>query len=331
MNQKLIGISIGDPSGIGPEVSIKSILYCQKKSQKTKYLLAGSASIAKAIIKRNNLNATIKIVTDVASLPRITEPTEINLIEVNGMEEGDYQFGIINKKCAMFAAETVLLLSKFALEKKISAVACAPINKQSFLLAKGYIPGHTEFIADITGTKNFGMFFTSNKISGIPVTGHIPLGKVDSSITIDSILQKIGLGHDAFKKFYNKNPRIVVCGLDPHCGEGGLLGKLDKEIVNVAVIKAKKLGYNIEGCISADAVFRPYIINRYDLIISMYHDQLKVGFAALNGDKFVSVLVGIPFLRATTTIGSAFDIAGKGIANPENMIRCIQFVEKHAS
>ncbi len=317
---------MGDPSGIGPEIAIKAIIDFQKKIKKANILFATSKVLSEELISRYNLNTRLNSVGEDLKISH--DPDVINVYNVSNISLKDFQFGIVNKNCAIEASKSVEFITQLAIEKKIKSVVCAPINKESFLMAKPGIPGHTEFIAGLTKISNFGMFFTAPTLSSLAITGHIPLKDVANRLNANLIFEKIKLSREAFIKFYRINPSIAVCGLDPHCGENGLLNNFDSIVTREAIDKCVQAGFLVEGPLSSDGVFRPYIRDRYNLIIGMYHDQIKSAIAALNSDEFVSVLAGVPFLRTTTTNGSAFDIAGKGIANPYNMKLCLEFSEK---
>jgi 4-hydroxythreonine-4-phosphate dehydrogenase len=322
----LVGVTLGDPAGIGPEVALKAALELKSQQQSFQILLAGSRSVAETTIERLNLPTKIEV---------ISEPEEafnvglaLALLDVPGIPARSVEFGRANPACANAATACVTELVRLALGGRIAAMACAPISKQALLMSSTEFAGHTELIARLCGINNYGMFFTSPRLSLMTVTGHIPLRDVESQITIPTILRKLRLAAETFYKLYDHSPKIAVCSVDPHCGENGLLGYADIDIVTRSVIAAQEEGLLVDGPSSADALFRPYILKQYDLILGMYHDQAKVGVAALNSDDFIAYLAGIPIVRTTTTHGAAFDIAGKGLANPVNMRRTIEAAAK---
>jgi 4-phospho-D-threonate 3-dehydrogenase / 4-phospho-D-erythronate 3-dehydrogenase len=318
----LIGVTLGDPSGIGPEVALKAALELKSQQQSFHVFLAGSYWVAETTIKRLNLPTRI----DVISGPEETfnVGSALALLDIQGIATQNIEFGKANSACADTATAGVVELVKLALDRRIAALACAPVSKQALLMSNTKDVGHTELIARLCGINNYGMFFKSPRLSVMTVTGHIPLRDVEPQITMSTILRKLRLAANTFYELYDRVPRIAVCSVDPHCGENGFLGRTDTDVVRHAVMSALEEGLLVDGPQSADAVFRPYIIKRYDLILSMYHDQAKVGIAALNSDNFVAYLAGIPIVRTTTTHGAAFDIAGQGIANPLNMRRTIK-------
>ena len=318
----LIGVTLGDPAGIGPEVALKAALELKSQPQSFHVLLAGSCSVAETTIKRFNLPIRIEVISGPEDTFNVG--SALALLDIQGTPAQSIEFGRANAAYANTATACVTELVKLALDGRIAALACAPVSKQALLMSSTKYAGHTELIARQCGSNNYGMFFKSPHLSIMTVTGHIPLRDVEPQITIAAILRKLRLASETFYELYDRAPRIAVCSVDPHCGENGFLGRVDFDIVKDSVIAAYKEGLLVDGPHSADAVFRPYIRKKYDLILGMYHDQAKVGVAALDSDNFVAYLAGLPIVRTTTTHGAAFDIAGKGIANPLNMLRTIK-------
>jgi 4-hydroxythreonine-4-phosphate dehydrogenase len=318
----LIGLALGDPSGIGPEVALKAALEVQSLRQSFRLVLAGSRSVAENTIERLGIAARIQVVSEPEEALKAS--SALPLLDMPDCPIGRFEFGKANPTCAHAATEWVTILVKLALERRIAALACAPVSKEALLMSGSESIGHTELVARLCGIDDYAMFLTSPRLAVMSVTGHIPLTEVVSQVTLGKVIGRLRLASNTFYELNNRAPRIAVCSVDPHCGEGGLLGRTDTEIVQQAVITAREEGLLVDGPISADAVFRPYILKRYDVVLGMYHDQAKVGIAALNSDNFVAYVAGAPIVRTTTTHGAAFDIAGKGIADPFNMRRTIE-------
>ncbi len=322
VDKRIIGLAIGDPAGIGPEVALKAAIAIRSRRPDLKVLLAGSAEIIEQALCRFGLPATIQEVSNPESAMYVD--TRLPVYDLPGIPQGEYTFGAVNPECARAASLYVTELVGLAIEGRIAAVACAPISKQALMMIDEQCVGHAELIARLTGSTNFGMLCLRGDFAVMGVTGHVPLADVPARVTFDNIMCKLRLAADTYCALKRRMPRIAVCSLDPHCGEGGLLGRADEDIVRPAVDAARKAGFTVDGPIAADAVFRPYIRSRYDLIVGMYHDQIKVGIAAMDSDRFVAYLAGVPIVRTTTTHGAALDIAGQGSANPENMTRTIE-------
>lgn len=318
----LIGLALGDASGIGPEVALKAAMQLQSQRQSFRLVLAGSQLVAKTTIERLGLAATIQIISEPEEA--LNARPALALLDVQDFPIRRFEFGKASPGCADAATAWVSRLVKLALERRIAALACAPVSKQALLMSRSQYVGHAELVARLCGIDNYAMYLTSPELAVMTVTGHIQLRDVVSQITTAKVIKKLQLASDTFQELNKRAPRIAVCSIDPHCGEGGLLGRADTEIVEEAVRVACEEGLVVDGPISADAVFRPYIVKRYDVILGMYHDQAKVGIAALNSDNFVAYVAGAPIVRTTTTHGAAFDIAGMGIADPSNMRRTIE-------
>ncbi|MGI0016268.1 MAG: PdxA family dehydrogenase, partial [Nitrososphaera sp.] len=278
--------------------------------------------VVESAIRHFHLPAVIEPVT--AAKDALNVRSAIPLLDIPLISPEDFTYGQPSAVCAAAATEVVKQVVNLATHGLVAGIACAPVNKQALLMAgPGYV-GHTELISSLCDAKDTSMFFFSNDLALMSVTGHIQLSEVPQRVSGKEILRKIRLGAKTFQELHDRRPTIAVCSLDPHSGEGGLLGRVDIDIVAPAVRAAVEEGYFVQGPIPADAVFRPYIISKYNLVLGMYHDQVKAAIAAFDSDRFISYLAGAPLVRTTTTHGTAFDIAGKGVANPSNMRHAIQ-------
>ena len=209
---------------------------------------------------------------------------------------------------------------------KADALVTGPVNKYSVRAAGiGDFQGHTEYLARRTGTKKFAMMFVGKSLKVTLATRHLPLKAVPEELTSGIVYDAIALTYKALAGYFRiKRPRIAVCGLNPHAGEGGAFGDEDKRVVAPAIKKASSLCKNIYGPLPADTVFHDSLNKRYDAVIAMYHDQGLVPFKMLYFDSGVNLTLGLPFIRTSPDHGTAFDIAGKGIADPGSMIEAIR-------
>nr|WP_283400789.1 4-hydroxythreonine-4-phosphate dehydrogenase PdxA [Desulfurobacterium pacificum] len=196
---------------------------------------------------------------------------------------------------------------------KISAIVTLPINKETAAKGGFKFPGHTEFLAHLFGTKNFAMMLANEKLKVVLVTTHVALKDVPKLITEEKILTTLHLIHKTLK-----NPKIAVAALNPHAGEGGLFGDEEIKIIAPAVEKAKSEGINAVGPISSDTVFVRAVKGEFDVVLCMYHDQGLIPIKLLGFGNSVNVTLGLPVIRTSVDHGTAYDIAGKGIANPES-------------
>jgi len=301
-----IGITMGDPNGIGPEVIVKAVQSEEVLSICEPVLYASESVIRKAELM---LGLTIDC--------KIEDKGDFTDLEVNA--------GSINKKAGESSLFYIQDAVKDALDKKIEAVITAPISKESTHLAGSVYPGHTEMLKDLTGADNVVMLFEGGPFKVALATIHCALSEVPNLITKEKILTTLSVcDKDLREKYGIDNPRISVCGLNPHAGEAGAFGNEEINEIIPAVKEAVVKGINVSGPFPADTLF--YSANRgeWDLVIAMYHDQGLIPFKMLAFDTGVNVTLGLPIVRTSPDHGTAFDIAWKGIAKPDSMIEAIK-------
>ncbi len=298
-------ITLGDPAGIGPEIIAKCLT--KKKIQQ---------------IPR------ITIIGDKATLFRYLPggrlPKNCSLLDIPRRSKKGFQpakSSLESAKASLgYLDEAIRLLKKNA----ATALATAPICKETISAFQKGFRGHTEYLAGHFGIKRYEMMFVAKNIKTVIVTRHIPLKDVSRAITKQKVVSTILLTHDVLKKSYKiKKPLLGVCGLNPHAGEGGLLGKEEIFSIKPAIRKAKERGVMVEGPFPADTLFYPKNASKYDAIIAMFHDQGLGPIKALYFSELVNVTIGLPFPRTSPAHGTAFDIAGKGIADPSSMLSAI--------
>ncbi len=210
-------------------------------------------------------------------------------------------------------------------KNKANAIVTAPVNKEA--INKSGIPfqGHTEYLAEATNTKKFAMMLCGGPLKVTTVTRHVPLKKVSSTLTQAKIIEAVRLTDSGLKKYFGiKKPRIGVCALNPHCGEGGEIGREEQDMIMPAIKKIRRFIPEIHGPISGDVIFYMAYNGKLDAVISMYHDQGLVPLKMVAFEKGVNVTLGLPFIRTSPDHGTAYDIAGKGIANPCSMKEAIK-------
>ncbi|MEK7868644.1 MAG: 4-hydroxythreonine-4-phosphate dehydrogenase PdxA [Candidatus Omnitrophota bacterium] len=227
-----------------------------------------------------------------------------------------------NDKTGFFAIEkAVEILKKY----QVDALVTAPVNKEA--INKSGIPfqGHTEYLAEATNTKKIAMMLCGGPLKVTTVTRHVPLKKVSSTLTQAKIIEAVRLTDSGLKKYFGiKNPRIGVCALNPHCGEGGAIGREEQAIIIPAIKKIKRFVPGINGPVSGDVIFYMAYNGKLDAVISMYHDQGLGPLKMVAFEKGVNVTLGLPFIRTSPDHGTAYDIAGKGIADPDSMKEAIK-------
>jgi len=234
------------------------------------------------------------------------------------------KMGAVSSMCGKAAVAYLEKAIKLALDKKIDAITTAPINKEAIHKAGYKFKGHTEILAARTKTKNYAMMFVSDKLWIMLVTTHLPLREVSKALNKKKIVEVIKLANATLFKLREKKPKIGVAGLNPHAGEAGIFGKEEIKIIKPAVEEAKKLGIDVKGPISPDAIFYLANVGMFDMVIAMYHDQGLIPLKLLSFNRSVNVTVGLPIIRTSVDHGTGFDIAGKGWANPQSLIEAIK-------
>jgi 4-phospho-D-threonate 3-dehydrogenase / 4-phospho-D-erythronate 3-dehydrogenase len=333
-NLPILGITMGDPSGIGPEISIKA-LADKKIYEECRPIMVGDAkTLAKAAQIVGHPELKINAVHDVADAK-----FEFGTIDVYDLENVDIdklEYGKVQNMGGKAAFECVKAVIELALAGKIDATITNPLNKEALNSAGFHYSGHTEIYAEMTGTKDYSMMLADGNLRVVHVSTHVSLREACDRVKKDRVYKVIKIANEACKNLGIANPRIAVAGLNPHCGENGLFGTEEAQEITPAIEQAKAEGVNVEGPIPPDSVFSKARGGMYDIVVAMYHDQghipLKVvGFVydqkegkwqAVNG---VNITLGLPIIRSSVDHGTAFDQAGKGVANQSSLVNAIEY------
>ncbi|MBN4052679.1 4-hydroxythreonine-4-phosphate dehydrogenase PdxA [Roseiflexus sp. AH-315-K22] len=323
-----IAISMGDPGGIGPEVVVASLADPRSRCSDggncgetgSRFIVFGHAGTL------NNAARTLGLERDWAKrLENPAQPGSVRIIETDPTPtDTDFppqpteQGGHLSFQWVNAAIDAALLPPNHP--DHTHALVTAPINKAAWSKAGHTIyPGHTELLADRCNRTRYAMMFDSPRLRVVLVTTHIPLATVADQLTTDRILETIELGAHACTQLGVAKPRVAVLGLNPHAGEQGLLGKEDLDVISPAITSAQSLGINATGPHPADTLFHAAANGQYDLVVAMYHDQGLIPVKLLDRDNAVNLTVGLPIVRTSPDHGTAYDIAGKGVANPGSM------------
>ena len=304
-----IAITMGDPCGIGPEIIAK--LYADATPLPSTLVL-GDAGLIKRAIQLLALPLSLNVIDSPEEF-QIT-PNTINVISLSRLPE-DLPFGQLDARAGKAAFDYIRAAIDLALQKRIRAIVTAPINKEALRLADIHYPGHTEILADFSGTKDFAMMLMNNDLRVILVTIHVSLREALEQVTIESELRTIRLAHHAMTQLGITQTRIAVAGLNPHAGEHGLFGSEDDAIIRPAIQQAQAEGIEASGPWPGDTVFMHTRQGRFDIVVAQYHDQGLIPVKYLGVDEGVNVTVGLPFVRTSVDHGTAFDIAGTGRAS----------------
>ena len=304
-----IAITMGDPCGIGPEIIAK--LYADPAPLPPTLVLGDEGLIQRAV-GLLALPLTVRVIDSPEDFQ--SAPNTIPVISVSHLPE-DLPFGQLDVRAGKAAFDYIRAGIDLALQKRIRAVVTAPINKEALKMADIHYPGHTEILADFSGTKDFAMMLMNNDLRVILVTIHVSLREAIEQLTVEAELTVIRLAHGAMTRLGIAHPRIAVAGLNPHAGEHGLFGSEDETIIRPAIQRAQAEGIEASGPWPGDTVFMHARQGRFDIVVAQYHDQGLIPVKYLGVDEGVNITVGLPFVRTSVDHGTAFDIAGTGKAS----------------
>ncbi|MEO9885663.1 MAG: 4-hydroxythreonine-4-phosphate dehydrogenase PdxA [Balneola sp.] len=313
-----IGITIGDFNGIGPEIALKafpSIDY----SLSTPILLSPKSVIDfYSEFKASGIN--FKFITDIKDI----ENKRVNVLQYDDANPSPSP-GCLTKESGQVAMHSIESAIRLSLKKKLDAMVTLPISKEAVNLAGYKIPGHTEFLAGQTNTRSVLMMLVNDSLRVALTTVHIPISKIASNITFDIIHKKVTILNSSLKSDFGiENPEIAVLGLNPHAGDGGIIGLEEIEIIIPAIKELRSKGLNVSGPFPADGFFGQKLHLKYDAILAMYHDQGLAPFKLMSFGKGVNFTAGLPIIRTSPDHGTAFDIAGNGVADPSSFIEAYQ-------
>jgi len=315
----VVGITQGDINGIGYEVIIKSLMD-NKILDLCTPIVYGSPKVAAYHRKALNI--------DNFSFNNIKSPKEANHKRANIINCLDDNIRVELGKSTQLAGEASYIALEEAIkdlkEEKIDVLVTAPINKDNIQSQRFNFPGHTEYLRDQFGAEDALMFMVSDIMRVGIVAGHVPISKVPSYITVENIMKKLRiLNHSLLVDFGIRKPRIAIFGLNPHAGDNGVIGDEEQKIILPAIKQAKEENIIALGPYSADGFFASGYFNKFDAILAMYHDQGLAPFKALVFDSGINFTAGLPVIRTSPAHGTAFEIAGKGEANPDSFRKAI--------
>ncbi len=338
-NRQTIAVTMGDPAGIGPEIIVKALADPNLR-QRARFLIFGlnehlihaadQASID-PYWRRLPRAAYQGYADDPKNAPALLAE-DVLVIDDDRFPEAGLTLKRAGARPTKVGGAASLGFLRDALQAtqhpaehslRVNAVATAPISKSSWHLAgMKRFPGHTELIADFAKAKRHAMMFVAPelKLRVVLATIHIPLMDVRNVMTIGRVFDPIDLANDACRDLLHiQNPRIAVCGLNPHASEGGLFGDEEYRVITPAIRQAREVGINIEGPFPADTIYNSALAGKYDVVIAMYHDQGTIPIKLLARDNAVNMTIGLPFVRTSPDHGTAFDIAGKNVAECGSM------------
>lgn len=304
---KVVGITLGDPGGIGPEVIAAALRRPALRLPGVHYCLIGDEAVYRQYSTR---------------LPRHCSFHDVGRLSLSQWCPGKSTRQ--GAQASLDYLETAVSLLK---AKRLQALVTAPVCKESIIQIHPKFTGHTEYLAEAFGVPEVGMLFVAGPLRSIIVTRHIPLKSVSRAVTIDNVYGTLMMTAKALRQMFKiAHPRLAVCGLNPHAGEGGTMGREEIDTIIPAMKKARRHRVQVEGPFAADTLFMPKALKAFDVVVAMYHDQGLIPVKTMAFSELVNVTINLPMLRTSPAHGTAFNIVGKGLADPGSMIAAIRLV-----
>jgi 4-phospho-D-threonate 3-dehydrogenase / 4-phospho-D-erythronate 3-dehydrogenase len=315
-----IGITMGDPAGIGPEVVLKAVAE-EEIRRACIPVIIGDAQLLAHTARTLDLQSGYDIVrTDEPFPEQLSEPVIYHLDNISGFIEPGIESGVAGKAAGGYIEAAVELCAAGS----IDAIATAPINKRALFLGGYSFPGHTEFLAHLTGAEEYAMAFVAANLRIVLLSTHVPLSEAIRMVERDRVIRTVNLAHRELQRWGIERPRLAVAALNPHGAEGGLFGVEEASEIIPAIDVARRDDINVQGPYSADTVFLRASRGEFDAVIACYHDQAMIPVKCLSFGEAVNVTLGLPFIRTSVDHGTAFDIAGKGLAEHSSMVAAIK-------
>jgi 4-hydroxythreonine-4-phosphate dehydrogenase len=310
---------MGDPAGIGPEVVLKAVAE-EEVRRACIPVIIGDAPLLAHTARTLDLQSGYDIVRADEPFPEHTEPVIYHLGNIHGFIEPGIESGAAGKAAGGYIEAAVELCAAGS----IDAVATAPINKRALFLGGYSFPGHTEFFAHLTGAEEYAMAFVAGNLRIVLISTHVPLAEAIRLVERDRVLEIINLTHRELQRWGIERPRLAVAALNPHGAEGGLFGVEEASEILPAIDAGRRDDINVQGPYSADTVFLRASRGEFDAVVACYHDQAMIPVKCLSFGEAVNVTLGLPFIRTSVDHGTAFDIAGKGLAEHSSMVAAIK-------
>jgi len=322
LKKPIVAMTMGDPAGVGPEICLLSAVSKEVRERARTFIIGdvGRLQEAKEILvqsKKMSANVQLRVIHAVAEVENQSDV--IDVMDLNNVP-ANLPWGELSAIAGQCAFDYLKRAVKLAVEHTIDAICTAPLNKEAWKMAGIRYPGHTEALAELSGSKSSAMMLVNVGLRVVHVTTHVSLGQAVQMATKDRVLERIRLTATSLSQFGIPNPRIAVAGLNPHAGESGMFGNEEETQIIPAIEQAQAEGLNVSGPLPPDSVFWRASTGQFDAVIAMYHDQGHIAIKMLGFDTGINVTLGLPILRTSVDHGTAFDIAGKGIARQQSMI-----------
>jgi 4-hydroxythreonine-4-phosphate dehydrogenase len=328
-----LALTRGDPSGIGPEVALKAWLQTHTDPGAPPFLIAAEPAHLRALAQSLSLDVPVEEIVDPASAAAVFRRALPVLASGRGVEGAPGAPDARDAAGTIASIETCVDLVRSG---QAGAIVTNPIAKEALYRAGFAHPGHTEFLAELAGRWSGAparavMLLWSPELAVVPATIHIPLARVPGALTRELLIETgLIVARDLTRRFGVARPRLAFTGLNPHAGEGGAMGREDIDIIAPALAELAAQGIAVSGPHPADTLFHAAARQTYDVVIAMYHDQALIPIKTIAFDSAVNVTLGLPFVRTSPDHGTAFDIAGKGVANPASLIAALRLAGRLA-
>lgn len=336
-----IAITMGDPAGIGPEIIAKTL------ADPETYELCDPLVVGDI----HAMQMGMEVARESLKIRSIEEPSEaeykygaIDLIDLHNIDPAKIQMGKAAPMTGAASAEYVIHAADLALVGSVDAIVTAPLNKEALNMGGYDYPGHTELLAEKSGTSDYAMMLATGKLRVVHATTHIPFREITERLTKDRIYTTIRIAQEACLSLGIEEPRIAVAGLNPHSGDGGIFGDEEARIITPAIEQARSMGWTVDGPVPADTVFGKAAGGQYDIVVALYHDQghIPVKLLGMRYDESegrwesvsgVNITLGLKFIRTSVDHGTAYGKAGRreGTANPDSLKEAIQYAVQMAN
>jgi 4-hydroxythreonine-4-phosphate dehydrogenase len=320
-NKPVIAITMGDAAGVGPEVIVKALLSSEIYDI-CRPLVIGNSTILSATIKLLESPLQLNEIDSIGEI--LGQSGTIDILDLHNLDPNEVVVGKICPVCGKAAMEYITRAAKLALGGGVSAIVTAPINKEATIQGGYEDIGHLEFLARLSGATEYATMLVSGNLRVVHLTTHHSLKDACTMVTSERVLSRLRLTDESFRKWGIARPRIAVAALNPHGGEGGLFGREEMEQIAPAVEEAQQLVIDARGPFPADSIFTRAINGEFDTVLALYHDQGHIAIKVHGFENSISVALGLPFVRTSVDHGTAFDIAGKGIADCRSMEEAIR-------
>ncbi len=326
-SRPLLAITVGDPAGVGPEITVKALTW-DETYRLCRPLVIGDAGVMRQAMAICRKELRINVVDDPSQ--GVYQPGTMDLLDLKNVDLGKLRYGVVDPMCGRAAVDYVRKGIQLALAGAVDGIVTAPLNKESMNLAGFHYAGHTEILGEETGTKDFAMMLVAGNLRIVHTSTHVSLRQAIERCQKERVLATIRLAYNAARELGITNPRVAVAGLNPHAGEGGLFGDEDAKEIVPAIAAARAEGIDASGPHPPDTVFWRAMKGRFDIVVAQYHDQGHIAAKVAAFETGVNTTLGLPIIRTSVDHGTFFRQAGKGTANEESLICALRVAHQQA-